>query len=206
MDHNPELIPYVIGFTIVLGLLQAFFGYRIFKVVLAILSFVVCASMAVELAAAHFDNQMVVLGCGLVAGLIGAALASVFFFIGVFVAGFVFGGVVANAFLALGDGANSSPAMILAGVAGGVLAVIFKRLAIIIATAFGGAWSVVAGAVYFFLSIDVVTNPQRLNELADRQVFPILGAWLVLGVVGMMYQLRPDQKSAAAGAGGDPAE
>ena len=79
--------------------------------------------------------------------------------------------------------------MILA-VMGGIAALLLRKLMIIVATGFGGAWSVVTGIAFFTMEAIDRTNIVELFWPGGRHLFPIVLCWLALGIVGVMVQYK----------------
>src|SRR5579859_2591687 len=81
------------------GLLICFWGYRILKVSLAMIGFIVGAFGGWQLGLSLANSSMgIVLACALVGGVVGAVLCLWLYFVGVFLVGATAGTVVAAAF------------------------------------------------------------------------------------------------------------
>ena len=162
-------------------------------------------------------NSLVVLAAGLVAGVVGAALFVVLYYIGVFVIG-----ASLAVFLAVGLGivANVQPlpplALLIAAAIGGVLALVLQKFVIILSTAFSGAWSVVSGIAWLFgkpvPGIEPLLPPgQEVNVqhvialLLSRMTVPMLVCWIVLGTVGVVFQYMTTRRPRPAPATVEPA-
>jgi len=82
--------------------------------------------------------------------------------------------------------------LVVAGIAGGVLALLLQRPVVSILTAFAGAWGIVAGVCHFTGWADIRTGllaPGLLPAPAPG-FFIALGGWFLLGVLGSLVQLR----------------
>lgn len=184
-----DVINVIIGFGIIIGAIECFFGYRIFKVILGLVGFLLGGSLAASIGYTVFQQQTVALLAGLIGGLIGASLMVVLFFIGIFLIGAFLGVVLGSVFFAAA-GNNPGPVVLLIlAVIAGVMALIFKKFMIIVSTGFGGAWSVVTGITHFTGSIDL-TNFDRPFISTGSQIYVIILCWLVLGILGMIVQYR----------------
>ena len=184
-----DVINIIIGFGIIIGVIECFFGYRIFKVILGLVGFLVGGALAVTIGYSVFQHEAVALLIGLIGGLIGAASMVALFFFGIFLIG-AFLGVVLGSVLFAAAGNNPGPAVLLIlAVFAGVMALIFKKFMIIVSTGFGGAWSVVTGIAHFTGSIDL-TNVDRLFLSAGSQIYVILLCWFVLGIFGVIVQYK----------------
>jgi hypothetical protein len=173
-----------------LGLVNCFFGYRFFKVLLGLWGFV--AGLAVGLAVArqmHLD-PVPQLFCALVVGLIGAALVSVLYLLGVFLFGAGFGSMVASALLQSWPQLSAWPTVLILALLGGAAALALQRPLIMIFTAFGGAWVVVSGVAALVGGCPLESLPSRcpITTLGGAPV--ALGIWLVLSLLGLASQGR----------------
>jgi|GEM_PF-480331 len=195
------LIPALI--SILLGIAYCFFGYRIFRVLLAIAGFVAGALVGAAIVQQILTTQGVVEGNtlylvlgALLGGGIGAVLMIFLYFIGIFslgaAVGFALGLIVGTAI-----GAEPNMVLLIGGIAAvicGVLALILQRVVIIITTAISGAGNIVTGLALLVVPVGTI---QRLLEAQDpTAVAPDLLAdyawmgvlWLVLAVAGMIVQ------------------
>ena len=175
------------------GVVACFFGYRLFRIVLAIAGFILGAFIASSFAAASSHSAMLV--AALVGGVVGAGILIGAYFVGVALVGAGLGAVVANGLFAHGNRDPHVLAVILCSVAGAVAAMYLQRYFIIIGTAFGGAWTMIVGAMalvgdrralHAAASGDVwVAYP--LEPAPGRRWVPVV--WIVLALVGMAVQL-----------------
>ncbi len=181
--------------SIAIGLLNCFFGYRIFKVMLGIYGFVLGASVgalvADSVAAGH--ALWLVIGA-VVGGVAGAALMVLLYLVGVFVVGAVAGALLANLIgAALGTHLPELVVLIVAA-AVGIIAVALQRTAIILATAFSGGWGVVGGAMALLSGrtaflVNPLNRPQALHR-TGLPLLVLLVLWLVLSIAGAVVQFR----------------
>ncbi len=181
------------------GLLACFAGYRLFRVVLAVYGFILGALFASSLVSPASALSMVV--AALVGGLIGALVLTVAYFLGVALIGAGFGALVAHTLWAQqgwGDPA-ALPLLIFVAV-GAVFALIFQRYVIVAGTAFGGAWTALVGALALFgdgaarhaADATTVWIVYPFNPPLSRPV--ALATWIVLGIIGVVVQLRSGGK------------
>ena len=176
------------------GLLACFAGYRLFRIVLTVYGFVLGALFASTLVhATDTAALLVALGIG---GAIGAAVLWFGYFVGVALAGGAFGAVAAQGVWSAVYG--HEPGVIVtafAAVVGGALAATFQRYFVIVATAFVGAETAIAGLMAF-LSRGADGRPGFEDVWVGHLVFPAPGrrwtfvAWVVLGLIGAFVQLR----------------
>src|SRR5918997_1109981 len=137
--QTPAAVILLIG-----GLLACFAGYRIFRVVLGIYGFIGGALLASNIVGT--ENTLLTIGAALGGGLIGALILIAAYFIGVALIGAGLGAVVANLLWAATGGEPHIAVVIVLAIAGALAALALQRYVIIVATAFGGAQTVVVGA------------------------------------------------------------
>jgi len=144
LPHSYELpaaILLVLG-----GALSCFAGYRLFKIVLGIYGFILGALLASSMMGVSNTTGMIV--AALVGGICGALLLMFAYFIGIALVGAGLGALVAHVGWGY-VGAGDPPALvvILLSVLGSIGAMLLQRYVIIVATAFGGAWTVIVGTL-----------------------------------------------------------
>jgi hypothetical protein len=175
------------------GTVACFFGYRMFRLVLAIFGFIFGAFAASSLLAPSDTTGM--LAAAAIGGLAGAGILYAAYFVGVALFGAGIGALVANlAFSAIGREPHFL-VILFCAVAGAVLSMYLQRYVIILGTAFGGAWTMIVGgmalvgdraALAAAASGDVwVAYP--LDPAPGRRWVPI--AWIVLSLIGTGVQL-----------------
>ena len=175
------------------GIVGCFFGYRLFRVVLAISGFILGALLASSIFGMSDTGPMII--AAVVGGLVGAGILFAAYFLGVALIGAALGAVVANVVMAAGDRDPHFLVVVFFSVAGAAAAMYLQRYFIIVGTSFGGAWTMIVGlmalvgdqtAIAAAASGDVwVAYP--LNPAPGQRWVPI--AWLVLGGVGAAVQL-----------------
>jgi hypothetical protein len=179
------------------GALACFAGYRLFRIVLAIYGFILGAMLASSTMAA--SNTIGMIAAAVVGGLAGALILVFAYFIGIALVGAGLGAVVAHVgwpYVGVGD----PPALlvIVLAVAGAVGAMFVQRYVIVVATAFGGAWTLIVGAVAV-TAARTAPAAGALARTADVWILYPLSpdpaqtwipfAWVALGVVGTAVQL-----------------
>ncbi len=178
---------------IVGGFLACFWGYRLFKVVLALFGFIIGALAASSVFGAT-DTTPMVIGA-LVGGVAGAALLLAAYFVGVALIGAGIGALVVNLIWTQVEGDPHPFVVILFSVAGAVLATWLQRYVIILGTAFGGAWTLLVGG----LAIMGDSGPLKAAAQGDVWVaYPLNPApglswlpwaWFALGAFGTLVQM-----------------
>ena len=181
------------------GLLACFAGYRLFRVVLGIYGFILGALLASSLTAPGDQTQMIV--AALVGGIIGAVVLNLAYFVGVALVGA--GAAALLLHVVWTRVAHGDPHVLLViavSIAGAIAATQLQRFVIITATAFGGGWTLIVGALALagdrsaraaaaandvWVAYPLSPGPYRLAAFV---------AWLVLGVAGTAVQLRTGGK------------
>jgi hypothetical protein len=186
----PAAVVLVLG-----GALACFAGYRLFKFVLAIYGFIFGAMFASSMVAASSTAGMI--GAAIAGGLIGAVILTLAYFVGIALVGAGLGALVAHvAWQNTSAGEPPAIAVIVLAVLGAAGAMMLQRYVIIVATAFGGAWTLIVGA----LAMGGDRSAARAASAGDVWILyptspppgqrwvPI--AWVLLSLVGLGVQLR----------------
>lgn len=189
---DAELYPWFSVAAIVWGLLDCFFGYRVFKLTIALLGAVAGALLGLagaQAAGLGSGGELAALAVGALAG---AGLAFLAYIAAVFVAGFGFGATLAILLLSHFHHMVALLAALVVGVVGGIAAVKLQRVVIILATALLGAFRAVFALMYFTSQLDWLyyyRQPQQIPAVIDTNgwVFP---AVLVLAAVGAIAQFE----------------
>lgn len=175
------------------GALSCFAGYRLFKVVLAIYGFILGASIASStMGVTNATGQVV---AAIVGGLAGSIVLVLAYFVGIALIGAGLGALVAHVgWSYFGAGDPPVALIVVLAVFGAIGAMLLQRYVIIVATAFGGAWTLLVGALAMMdrrapgpaRSADVWVFYPMTPSLEHRWV-PI--AWIALGLLGTAFQL-----------------
>ncbi len=192
MHIDAELYPWFSVAAIVWGLLDCFFGYRVFKLTIALLGAVAGALLAQAGAQAAGLGSGGELAALLVGALLGAGLAFLAYIAAVFVAGFGLGATLAILLLSHFHHMVALLAALVVGVIGGLAAVKLQRVVIILATSLMGAFRAIFALMYFTNQLDWLyyfRQPQQIPAVIDTNtwVFP---AVLVLAAVGALAQFE----------------
>ena len=175
------------------GVVATFFGYRLFRIVLAIFGFIIGALLASSVVGTNDTAPMV--AAALVGGLVGAGVLIAAYFVGVALVGAGLGAVLANLAFSAAERDPHFLVIVFASMAGAVGAIYLQRYFIIVGTAFGGAWTLIVGA------LALVGNRRALEAAAAGDVWvaypldPAPGqqwlpiAWIGLGLVGVAVQM-----------------
>ena len=178
------------------GMITCFYGYRLFKIVLAITGFVTGGALAwTVLTAAGYGQTATIAGTFLVSLVGGIAMVSLFF-AGVFLFGCSMGLLMAVLLLStIGSELNVVVVSIFALV-NGLVTLWFRKVLVVASTALTGAWSVLSGIAYFVGNLDLVgalAKPELLQTQGDLY-YAVVALWLLLGVSGITIQMRSQRK------------
>ena len=206
MQLGPEMKSVVAIGLIVFGAVSCFFGYKVFRLVLGVLGFLLGSALAASLAGVFVQSAGAASVVGLLGGVIGSWLVFRFYRFGLFILGAVAGALLGGT-VAMAIGVYGNDSLIVVGAVallGGILTVVLQKLMIITSTAFSGAWNMVAGAAFLLFGITPLALTQNPLMLVGIKLFAVIGAWLVLGLIGLNYQYRGRRRRGAAG-GSPPA-
>lgn len=189
---DPDLYPWLSVAGIAWGVLDCFFGYKVFKVTLALFGALVGFSLA-QVLTTRLGASPVVETVALVAGAaLGAGLAFLLYIAAVFVAGFGFGATLGVLLLANYHHMVALLTGLVLGVIGGFLAVKVQRVLIILSTSLLGSFRAMLALSYFTSQIDWLfyfRQPDQLPALIENNgwLFPAI---LALAAVGVITQLE----------------
>lgn len=188
----PAAIVLILG-----GALSCFAGYRVFRVVLGIYGFILGALLASS--AMGTDHTFWMIGAAILGGVIGALILIAAYFVGVALIGAGIGALVAHFAWALAGREPGLMAVIVLAILGALGALAVQRYVVIVATAFGGAQTVIVG-------VAALMGNRTAAEAVSRSVYRVYPidplpqskwdavAWLVLGTVGVIVQLAVTAK------------
>jgi len=202
----------------VLGLLNCFFGYKLFKLMLALAGFAMGSLMAAAVAQQLSGGvTWMVLAAAVGGGVVGAAAFYVLHLVCVFLLGAGAGAGLTVVGFAVAGHAPHYVAVAVGATAMGVVALLLRKPVIILLTAVSGAWAVASGALHFLgygLSQEQMTllqqDPQAfvqvVQELPRVPYLVALGGALVLAIAGILVQWGSAKPDAAAADGAPEAE
>jgi hypothetical protein len=176
------------------GALACFAGYRLFRIVLAIYGFMFGAAFASSMMGATNTTGMVL--AALAGGLAGALIMVFAYFIAIAVVGAGLGALIAHVgwgYVRPGD--PPLVALLALAVVGAMAAMLLQRYVIIVATAFGGAWTVIVGGFAAAAERGVVDKTVTTDVWILYPTSPSPGnrwvpiAWIALSLVGIAVQL-----------------
>jgi hypothetical protein len=174
------------------GILSCFFGYRLFRIVLGFSGFVLGALAASSIFGMSDTGPMLI--AAIAGGLIGAAILLAAYFLGVALTGAALGAVAANLFFAAGDRDPHFLVVVFLAITGAAAAMYLQRYFIIVGTGFGGAWTMIVGAMALIGDPSLMATAASdvwvaypMNPAPDQPWMPIV--WLVVGAIGTAVQL-----------------
>ena len=175
------------------GIVSCFFGYRLFRIVLAFAGFFLGGFAASSVFGVSDTGAMVV--AFLVGGLIGAGILVAAYFVGVALVGAGLGAAAANLLFAASDQPPHFLFVVLLTVVGAAASMYLQRYFIIVGTGFGGAWTAIVGALALIGNPDAVAAAAGgdvwvmypLDPAPGQRWLPV--AWFVLGLIGTAVQL-----------------
>jgi len=188
----PTAIALLIG-----GAVACFAGYRFFRVVLGIYGFILGAMLASSLMGASSHVAMV--AAAVAGGLIGSIVLVMAYFVAIALTGAGLGALLGHAIWnAVAAGDPPVAVVVVVALAGAIGAMVLQRYVIVVSTAFGGAWTLIVGAVNVLATrgITKASSPTEVwilypNVPGERWA-PI--AWIALGVIGVAVQLAVTSK------------
>jgi hypothetical protein len=180
-----------LGLLILGGVIAWAAGYRLFRFVLTLFGFYIGALAATAVLGPGDRTLLIFAALG--GGAVGALIMFFGYFVGVALVG---AGIGALSVHMIWSRLGSDPhafVVILAAVAGAAAAMALQRYVIIIATAFGGGWAMLWGAINVMESSAVSRRPEvwmvyPLDLSPGRRW--ILATWAALGLLGVLVQLR----------------
>jgi len=185
----PAAILLVLG-----GALACFTGYRLFRIVLGIYGFIGGAMLASS--TMGVSNTAGMIAAALIGGVLGALILVFAYFVAIALVGAGLGAFVAHVGWSYVGAGDSPPALIIVfALIGAITAMILQRYVIIVATAFGGAWTIIVGG----LAVSGDRGAARAAAVANVWIlYPLTPApgqrwvpvaWIALGLIGTGVQL-----------------
>ena len=192
MSHLYPFFLSVILLAIAIGLLQCFLGYRVIHLILGLFGFLGGALAGMALAATATSEFAIVIFGGLLGGVGGAVLMVLLFYVGIFLLGMSAGSLIAFSIASEIAMQVHPAAVLLPGLATGILALIYQRPMIILITSYGGAAHVVNGILMLALGMGV-GQVARMTDYATPRgaaAWIALATWIALGTAGMVFQFK----------------
>lgn len=184
-------------FLVAGGTLTCLAGYRLFRLVLGIYGFILGAMLASSMVGASNTLGMVV--AALIGGLCGALILVLAYFIGIALVGAGLGALLVHVVWNRVAPEDPAPvAIVLASIAGAIVAMMLQRYVIVVSTAFGGAWTTLVGGIAIAGDLGDTGVARTAQSGAPWILYPfdpapgqqwVPVAWVLLGVLGTAFQL-----------------
>ena len=177
------------------GALSCIAGYRLFRIVLGIYGFILGAMLASSMMGTTDTAVMVV--AAIVGGFAGALVLVCAYFVGIALIGAGLGALIAH--VAWDQAATAEPpavAIVVVSIVGAIGAMLLQRDVMIVGTAFGGAWTLIVGALAAVGDRGAARAASRggvwilypFAAASGQRWVPV--AWVALGLIGTVVQLR----------------
>ena len=176
------------------GAMACFAGYRLFRLVLGVYGFILGALLASAMVGAGGTWTIVL--AAVAGGALGALVLVAGYFVGVALIGAGLGALAVNlAWKPFGGEPHWAVVLVVAAV-GAIAAMSFQRYVIILATAFGGAWTMLVGAAA------LMSGPGARAASAGSDVWVVYPnytgpngmwvyvAWIAIALTGTYVQLH----------------
>lgn len=181
----------VVSALLVFGLVQLFFGYRLFRVLIAVIGALFgffYAPEIIALATGELPGAAVAVAVGAGLAIAFALVAWYVFWLAVFAWGASIG------FVAGLSAFGELPWLaLLSGLVVGVLAMMFQHVLIVLLTALNGAWLVVSASAFLLGLIPLPPRGLPLDpmlDLGEPVSVWLIAITLVLAALGVFYQFR----------------
>ncbi len=179
---------WVVGCILILiGAAMLFWGYRLFRVWLAIIGFIIGAVIGNSLGNQYLPGDVFPIIATLGIGLALALLAFSLYRIGAILTGAFIGAILASMIFGLFDIAPAWWIYLIGAIPGGILAGMLVEPYIKIASSFNGSYLVMVG-VFSLIQGTSLISPQQ--EFLPRTDYPwyFYGGLVILAVIGMVVQ------------------
>ena len=127
------------------GAVACFAGYRFFRIVLGLYGFVLGALLATTVAGAGSTSSLLI--WAVVGGLAGALVLNLAYFFGVVLVGAAVGAMAVTLLWSRASGDPHVLIVVAFAVVGALAAMWLQRYVVVTGTAFGGAWTLLVGAL-----------------------------------------------------------
>jgi uncharacterized membrane protein YeaQ/YmgE (transglycosylase-associated protein family) len=190
MTLTPDMFSLIIVFGILFGTVQCFFGYRLFKIIIGIIGFIIGGALAGTISLAVSPEETVALIAGLVGGIIGAMLLLTLYYVGIFFIGAFLGSIVGSFFYAVVEIGPEPITILIAAIITGIIALVIQKFMIIVSTSFGGSWLIVTGIAYFATGAVNPADIEYMLQSGGGLFYIILLGWIGLGTCGLIAQYK----------------
>jgi len=183
------------------GAMACFAGYRLFRLVLGVYGFILGALLASSMVGAGATWTIAL--AALAGGAAGALVLVAGYFVAVALIGAGLGALIVNVAWKPFGGEPHWAAVLVVAAVGAVAAISFQRYVIVLATAFGGAWTMLVGAAALML------GPGARAASASTDIWVVYPgyagppsvwvyvAWIAIGLTGTYVQMHTSGRAAA---------
>jgi Domain of unknown function (DUF4203) len=173
---------------IIFGLVNGFFGYRIFKVLIGIWGFFTGVSLGLYASAQVGLSGPAQWILAILAGILAMVVMILLYYAGVFLLGILLGLILLDVMSFHVPFQLTWIWLAGAGLLGGICALLVQKPVLIIGTAYAGAWLTVLSIMSYILHVPpwLLSFPGKLT--GPDGLYALVG-WLVLGTLGMAVQI-----------------
>ncbi|HOV12837.1 MAG TPA: DUF4203 domain-containing protein [Spirochaetota bacterium] len=183
---------------IILGIINCFFGYKLFKILLFIIGFVFAFYLSYKLMLNFTNDKTFLMVIGLIIGLVVGILSVFFYFSGVFLIGLLFGILVGLSLNIPFDEITRVAIIIGLGVIFGILCLIFQKYIVVVFTFFTVGFLIIHSFFYiYFLYIGKKFPIENIFFVIQKNTtFYIIMLFftLIFGILGILFQYKAFKK------------
>lgn len=181
MDTQTFGLMWLIG-AFFLGLLNCFFGYRLFMITVAVIGLAIAASFGYMIGNS-LGGGMIAVVAAVILGLLGAWASVAAYYAFIFIIGALGFALLAAFVSGLYSNTVSQLLLIVVGLIGGVLAISLQRVIIIVVTAAQGALSVALAAAAIVSGGGIWAYRSFFYRILDGQLVHGGGTWFFAGAL-----------------------
>ena len=184
------------------GVVACFAGYRLFRLVLGVYGFILGALIASSRVGA--GEAWTAILAAVAGGVLGAVILLAGYLVGLALIGAGLGALLVSVAWRPFGGEPHWAALLAAAAIGAIAAMSFQRHVIIVTTAFGGAWTMLAGASALMTgtgarAASAASDVWEVNPTGAGRSGPwVYVAWIAVGLLGLYVQLHTGGKVAKA--------
>ncbi|KAG0343905.1 hypothetical protein BG004_004904 [Podila humilis] len=194
------------------GLVEVLHGYKYIRFTMLVAGFLVWASVAVMIMiiadtnSGTYQSSAVYFAVWFIVGLVGGAVSFYFWHIGIILTG-AYGMFVIVAIIFTAANVKSYVLrftfLALFLVLGGVLTKKYERMSVILATSFGGAYSIIFG-LDMFVQAGFRATFHVILSMSTARFHPVAGTWVmiacvpVIAIFGIVWELRHHEEPVAS--------
>jgi len=185
---SPDYLRGGMAAAVAVGIVYCFLGYRLFKAVLVCTGFCLAGAVAGAITGALTQGNLLFAGIAAAAGGLAGALALLFLYpVGVVCLGVLTGVLLAHVILGPRLESWAPSAMLGMAVFGGLVALVFERAVMTVATAIIGGWLAAHGIAFFILGATSI-GEMEVVAVQPHARWTLLTCWTVLTAAGVITQ------------------